>query len=233
MSESVGSKSPQMESDKVTLRLDGSTFITTKRTLIEGSGYFAARFSNRWPSSAVNGEVTLDMDPSVFIHVLRYLRHGVLPIFYDQTRGFDHGLYSLVLAQADYLLIERLSSWIRDKRYLLTVRKERSARVILDEVKDSNASDLANTECWYKAIWGKKQVYTCPRGIFVHNEPDRCGRQCNNARRDTPLYHEEDELRIIEFKTKTVFDSHTEAGGVLDTTSSAEKDDNGASTSWL
>lgn len=231
MSES-GNSPPPVESDKVILNLDGITFITTKRTLIEGSGYFAARFSNRWPLSAVNGgEVSLDMDPAVFIHVLRYLRHSVLPIFYDQTRGFDHSLYSLVLAQADYLLIERLSSWIREKRYLLAVRKERSARIILDDVKDiiNSGSDLANTECQYQITWGKKQVYTCPRGIFVQDEPSRCGRQCNNARGDAPLYHKKDELRIIEFKTKTVYDSHVEAGGGPDTTLSSEQDDNGAS----
>lgn len=238
MSESVRSNSPPpVESDKVILNLDGSTFITTKRTLIEESGYFAARFSNRWPSSsAVNGgEVPLDMDPAVFIHVLRYLRHNVLPIFYDQTRGFDHGLYSLVLAQADYLLIERLSSWIREKRYLLAVRKERSARIILDDVKDiiNGGSDLANTECQYQITWGKKQVYTCPRGIFVHDEPSRCGRQCNSARCDAPLYHDEDELRIVEFKTKTIYDSHVEAGGGSDTTLSSDQGDNGASTWWL
>lgn len=208
MSDSVRSNSPPapVESDKVILNLDGNTFITTKRTLVEESAYFASRLSNRWP--AVDGEVSLDMDPAVFIHVLRYLRHSVLPIFYDQIHGFDHGLYSLVLAQADYLLIERLSSWIREKRYLLAVRKERSARIYLDDVKDINGSDLANTECHYQLTWGKKQVYSCPRGISIHSSPSLCGRLCNNARGDAPLYQEEDELRIFEFKTKTVYDSH-------------------------
>lgn len=208
MSESVGSNSPPppLESDKVILSLDGNTFVTTKRTLVEESAYFAARLSNRWP--CVDREITLDMDPAVFVHVLRYLRHGVFPIFYDHVLGFDHGLYCLVLAQADYLLIERLSSWIREKRYLLAVRKERSAKIYLDDVKDINGSDLANTECQYELTLGKKQVYTCPRGISVHDTPSRCGRQCNNARGENPLYHDEDELRIIEFKTKTVYDNH-------------------------
>lgn len=206
MSESVRSISPPVESDRVILNLDGNTFITTKRTLVEESAYFASMLSNRWPS--VVREVTLDMDPAVFIHILRYLRHSVFPIFYDQIRGFDHGLYCLVLALADYLLIERLSSWIREKRYLLAVRKERSARIYLDDVKDINGSDLANTECQYQLTWGKKQVYSCPRGISIHQSPSYCGRQCNNARGDAPLYHDEDELRIIEFKTKTVYDNH-------------------------
>lgn len=203
----VRSNSPPVESDEVILNLDGNTtFITTKRTLVEGSTYFASRLSDRWPS--VDRELKLDMDPAVFIHVLRYLRHGVLPIFYDRIRGFDHGLYCLVLAQADYLLIERLSSWIREKRYLLAVRNERSAKIFLDDVKDINGSDSANVNCQYQIIWGKKKVYSCPRGISVHEWPSQCGRQCNNARGDSPLYHDVDELRIFEFKTKTVFDSH-------------------------
>lgn len=203
---SVRSLSPPVESDEVILKVDEKIFITTKATLVEESAYFASRLSHRWPSA--DREVTLDVDPAVFIHVLRYLRHGVLPIFFDQIRGFDHGLYSLVLAQADYLLIERLSSWIREKRYLLAVRKERSAKTYLDEVEDIKGCESANTECQYQIIWGKRQVYSCPRGISVHDKPSHCGRQCNNARGDAPLYREEDELRIIEFKTKTVFDSH-------------------------
>lgn len=220
MSDSVRSNSPPVESDKVTLNLDGNTFITTKRTLVEESAYFASRLSNRWPS--VDREVSLDMDPAVFIHVLRYLRHSVLPIFYDQIHGFDHGLYSLVLAQADYLLIERLSSWIREKRYLLAVRQERSARIYLGDVKDIHGSDFANTKCHYQHTWGKKQVYSCPRGISIHDSPERCGKQCNNARGDAPLYHEEDELRIIEFKTKTVYDSHVDPESQSHNTLSSE-----------
>ena len=205
---------PPVESDEVILKVDEKIFITTKATLVEESAYFASRLSHRWPP--VNREVKLDVDSAVFIHVLRYLRHGVLPIFYDQIRGFDHGLYSLVLAQADYLLIERLSTWIREKRYLLAVRKERSAKTYIDEVEDIKGSELANTECQYQLIWGKRQVYICPRGISIHDKPSNCGRQCNNARDGAPLYREEDEMRIIEFKTKTVFDSHAGPQGQSD-----------------
>lgn len=217
----VQSDFPPVESDEVILSLDGNTtFITTKRTLVEESTYFASRLSQRWPS--VDRKLSLDMDPAVFTHILRYLRHGVLPVFYDQIRGFDHGLYCLVLAQADYLLIERLSSWIREKRYLLAVRKERSAKIFLDGVKDINGSDSANVNCQYQIVWGKKKVYSCPRGIFVHESPFQCGRQCNNARGDAPLYHDVDRLQIIEFKTKTVFDSHVGVYGRSDTTLNSE-----------
>lgn len=201
---SLGRDAPLAQSDTVTLQVDDKIFRTTRKTLVEESAFFASRLSDRWLS--VDHALALDMDPSVFTHVLRYLRHGVLPLFYDQIRGFDHGLYSMVLAQADYLLIDRLSSWIREKRYLLTVRKERSAKMYLDEVDEMSGSDPADTECEYQLFWGKKQVYGCPRGIPVHKKASDCGRQCNNARSDgDSCYHEEDELRIFEIKTKTVF----------------------------
>lgn len=212
---SIRSISPPVESEEVILNLDGNRFITTKATLVHESIYFASRLSHRWPS--VDMEIRLDMDPAVFIHVLRYLRHSVLPIFYDQIRGFDHGLYSLVLAQADYLLIERLSLWIREKRYLLAVRKERSAKMYVDDVEITNGSDSANTDYQYRLVWGKKRVYFCPRGIAIHNKPSDCGRQCNNARGDDdPMYRDEDELQIIELRTRTVFDSHVGPQGRSD-----------------
>lgn len=213
---SLESNSPPVESNKVILNLDGKTFVTSKATLVEESAFLASRLSHRWPS--VDRELTLDMDPAVFIHVLRYLRHGVLPIFYDQVHGFDHGLYCLVLAQADYLLIEQLSSWIREKRYLLAVRKERSAKTYVDDIKDIHGSDSANTQYQYQFVWGKKRVYICPRGIFIHKTASDCGRQCNNARGEDPLYGDRDELQIIEVKTKTVFDSHVDPQGRSDTT---------------
>lgn len=153
------------------------------------------------------------MDPAVFTHVLLYLRHGVLPIFYDQVHGFDHRLDCLVLAQADYLLIERLSSWIREKRYLLAVRKERSALTYVDDVEHIKGSDSAEPEYQYQLVWGKKRTSFCPRGIFIHKTPSDCGRQCNNARGEDPLYRDRDELQIFELKTKTVFDSHVDPQG--------------------
>ncbi|MCJ1344381.1 hypothetical protein MMC31_002584 [Peltigera leucophlebia] len=202
---SLGSGSPLVESDLIILQVDDKTFHTTKGTLVDESDFFASQISDRWHCGA-DSTLTLDLDPAIFTHVLRYLRHGVLPVFYDQIRGFDYGLYSLVLAQADYLLIERLSSWIRERRYLLTVTNERSTKTYIDQVDDLSGSDPANTKYEYQFLPGKKRVYMCPRGIPVHVRASDCGRQCNNARsEDTSDYRDEDQLRIFEIKTKTVF----------------------------
>lgn len=211
---SLGSDSPLVESDTVILQVDDKIFRTNKETLVEESAFFASRLSG--PSHSVDRKLTLDMDPVIFTHVLRYLRHGVLPFFYDQIRGFDHNLYSLVLAQADSLRIERLSSWIRDRRYLSTVKKERSTKTYSDLVGGMTESDSADTECEYRVFQSKKRVYCCPRGIPVHNAPSDCGKQCNNARGDAPWFHDRDELRIVEIKTKTVFNRQVCLEGQFD-----------------
>lgn len=212
---SLGNDSPLVESDKVILLVDDKIFHTTKETLVEKSTFFASRLLGPLHPSTT---LTLNMDPVIFSHVLRYLRHGVLPFFYDQVRGFDHNLYSLVLAQADSLCIERLSSWIRDRRYLSTVKKERSAKLYSDLVDDMTSSDSADTECEYRFFQSKKRVYCCPRGIPVHHAPSDCGKQCNNVRGDAPWYHDKDQLQRVEIKTKTVFDRQACLEGQLDTT---------------
>lgn len=202
---SLRSDSPLVaESEEIILQLDGTIFRTTKGTLVEESPFFASRISDRWHSA--DDKLRLDLDPVIFTHILRYLRHGALPLFYNQIGGFDYGLYSMVLAQADYLLIERLSSWIREKRYLLAVTEERSTKTYVGQVDDLQGSDPANTKYQYHFLSGKKRVYTCPRGIHIHYKASDCGRQCNNARTDNAAdYHDVDELLIFEIKTKTTF----------------------------
>ena len=214
---SLEGESPLAEFDIIIIQADDKIFRTTKGTLVKESPFFASRLSNPWHS--VDRKLTLDLDPVIFKHVLHYLRHGVFPFFYDQIRGFDYRLYSLVLAQADYLLIERLSSWIREQRYLLAVTKERSTNTIVDRVDSLNGSDPPNTEYHYQFLNGKKRVYVCPRGINIHIKASDCGRQCNNARSDNASdYHIKDELRVVVIKTKTIFNFEVCLEGQTDPT---------------
>jgi BTB/POZ domain-containing protein KCTD9 len=64
------------------------------------------------------GSYFVDADPQLFDHILRYLRRGVLPIFYDNIRGHDHGLYRALLEEARYFQIDRLENWLSDKSYI-------------------------------------------------------------------------------------------------------------------
>ena len=180
--------------------------------MLKKAPFSASRLSRCWPS--VDSEVALDMEPAVFTHVLPYLGHGVLPNFYDQVHGFNHGLYCLVLAQADYLLIERLSIIMDPGETLSSPRKKGTlCHDVCRRCWRYQRLRLDDTEYQYQLVWGKKRTYFCPRGIFIHITPSDCGRQCNNARGEDPLYRDRDELQIFELKTKTVFDSHVSPQG--------------------
>ena len=77
----------------------------------------------------------IDADGDVFQHVLRHLRHGVMPIFYDDATGHDHALYLAVLEQARYFAVEPLRQWLEGRTYLHAVTVAYSAR-LLEGVED-------------------------------------------------------------------------------------------------
>lgn len=112
----------------IILRLDEKLFYTTKDTLVQESGYFSALFSGRWMDSTRDGVLVLDADADVFKHTMRFFRTGMLPVFYDGSKGFDHQLYSLLLEQAEFFVIDRLRVWILEKRYVQAVKIVRSVK---------------------------------------------------------------------------------------------------------
>ncbi len=194
---------------RIVLRVDEKVFYTAKETLIAESSYFSALLSGRWPDPAEDGKYTLDMDAEVFTHILRYLRSGMLPVFYDDTKGFDHALYVLVLEQAEFLGIDRLRKWIQDKRYLQAVTKARSVKILLGEkIEQLDGLNAADTISEYHVLRAIERTYICPRGIFSHTQPENCGRQCRNAHaEESDRYCEEKVPCVVEIRTKTVFNN--------------------------
>ena len=49
--------------------------------------------------------------------------------FMTGWKGFDHQLYSLLIEQAEFFLIDRLRDWILEKRYLQAVKLVRSVKL--------------------------------------------------------------------------------------------------------
>ncbi|KAG6000659.1 hypothetical protein E4U21_005262 [Claviceps maximensis] len=167
---------------RVKLLVGERVFTTTRQTLINESIYFSSLLSGRWGKSLDDGTYFIDADPSLFEHILRYLRHAIFPIFYDQVRGHDIGLYMALLGEADYFGITRLQKWLQDKKYLEAVRSEHTIQVIREWVDDSVTPE-PDTTVKLHPTWGFKKVYVCPRDIHVHHgDPYRCGRQCQNAK---------------------------------------------------
>lgn len=54
-----------------------------------------------------DGSYLIDADGDIFQHVLR-LRHGTMPIFYNDVKGHEYALYAAVLEQARYFGVEPL-----------------------------------------------------------------------------------------------------------------------------
>ena len=66
----------------VTIQVGERAFTTTQDTLSK-SGVLTAMLSGSWEGDLLdNGSYFIDADPDIFEYVLRYLRHGIFPLFY-------------------------------------------------------------------------------------------------------------------------------------------------------
>lgn len=194
-------------STEITLQVGGRPFITTATTLTHESGYFSSLLSGRWSFPQADRLYFIDADADLFVHILRYLRRGVLPVFYNESRGHDHALYLALLEEARYFDIPRLQKWLHDKTYLQAVKIEYSAEELLDNQLVSEVTG-ADVQVKSKAAWKTKQVYICPRGIFRHRDnPRACGRACEKIRGDAGWeYVDEQYLKTFAIRKRTFFD---------------------------
>jgi phytoene desaturase (3,4-didehydrolycopene-forming) len=104
--------------DPIRLQVGERSFTTTRSTLAEESAYFASLLSGRWETARADGSYFVDADPDLFVHILRYLRRGVLPVFYDVQKGHDEALYDALLKEVSFLGIAALESYLENRTYL-------------------------------------------------------------------------------------------------------------------
>lgn len=196
-----------MANGKVHLQVGRRTFVTTNDTLVGESGYFAALLSSRWSNSEEQGSYYIEADPDLFEHILRYLRRGVFPIFYDNTKGHDYALYLALLEEAKYYQIQRLVNWLKKKRYLRALKVERKA-YDMNEVRELHVTKSAEYEMGYFPAWTTKRVYICPKGVASHRgDRHTCRKKCRKLRGDVDAYEEEQVLQTLVVEKRTVFDS--------------------------
>ena len=185
----------------------GERRFTTTVEILKGSEFFAALTSGTWESNKLEDEsYYVDADPDIFVHILRYLRHEILPVFYTSLKGHDFPLYLAVLRQAEYFQITRLVKWLQEKSYLQVVRIQHSA-VLLTGEHGISGSPTADTVVEYHPTWKTERVYVCPRSMASHRgNPRGCGRQCRNEQGGREAEYE-DELTLITVAVskKTVF----------------------------
>ncbi|KAI0147448.1 hypothetical protein GGR57DRAFT_505626 [Xylariaceae sp. FL1272] len=108
-----------------------------KDTLTGESAYFSALFSGRWNGPDHDGSYFIDSNPELFVEVLRYLRSGNFPLYFDaKTSTFNYAKYTALLGEAQYFQIAKLEDWIVEKRFLKAVTISHHVEQIEDPVLD-------------------------------------------------------------------------------------------------
>ena len=192
---------------QITLQVGERRFVTTSATLVQESQFFSTLLSGRWSEKQPDGSYFIDADGQLFVHILAYLRRGVLPVFYDNAKGHDHALYAALLEEAKYFQITRLEDWIQGQLYLKAVKIMRSAEEVVDTAALTESTG-ADVDVEYHPSWRTIKVYICPRNIPRHRgKPSFCGRLCRRAQSDADdEYEEEDVVSTLVVRTQTIFD---------------------------
>ncbi|KAL4912137.1 BTB/POZ protein [Aspergillus aurantiobrunneus] len=191
--------------DIVELQVGERRFTTTRTTLLNGSTFFEALLSSRW-NNAQKGPYFIDADPDIFEHILRFLRRGVFPLFFDIAKGHDYPMYYALLEEAKYFGVDALIEWLSNKGYVKMVRVEEELVERLDCLSNGILGERMDpgVHVQYHLYCGMRKVYVCPRGIEGHRgNPRACGRRCMNAAQDGPAeYEDEPDPRFAAIRTK-------------------------------
>ncbi|KAH6716314.1 BTB/POZ protein [Leptodontidium sp. MPI-SDFR-AT-0119] len=205
--QSTSAPPPPSNSRQITLQVGERRFVTVAETLTHESGFFAALLSGRRDNEQADGSLFIDADPELFEHVLRYLRRGVLPIFYDSAKGHDYSLYLALLEEAKYFQIPRLENWLKRRGYLEAI-KIRYSGDVREGIHLDTETLATDEQVEYHPTWQTIRVYICPRGISAHRgNQTACGRQCRNAQGDDErMYEDEQILTTLVIRKRLVFD---------------------------
>lgn len=226
MNENTGSRTatPLTHSDAsapgslVRLQVCERWFTTSRETLVRRSTFFEALLSSRWKNAREDGSYFVDADPTLFDHILRYLRRpNVFPIFYDPAKGHDLVLYNALLEEARYFMIDELINWFEGEGYLNSVTVNHTVTVIdrepsfLGIVYDGQ--EEPNTQVTFHPQLVPLKVYVCPRGLYVHRGKEwKCGKACKKAQGNSPpAYEEVMEGRVVVIKRKTTIGTDLDA----------------------
>ncbi|KAI0102111.1 hypothetical protein GGR51DRAFT_562782 [Nemania sp. FL0031] len=198
--------------NRVKLQVGERKFSTTKDTLMREGSYFSALLSSGWKDQRDDDYHFIDSDPELFADILRYLRFGNYPLFFNPTTGtYDYAKYSALLSEVQYFGIEKLEDWIRNQRYLEAVK----TRYSLDVLGPDEAASLKRysdttigAERWeFSYLQQGQKRYVCPRKVPEHyDNPGSCGRKCRSFRGDSGVEYEEAHvITTIVTKTQHVF----------------------------
>ena len=175
---------------------------------IKESGYFQSLLvSNFGDPYQEAGSIFVNRDGDLFVHILRFLRNLVLPLFYDHSSGIhDLVLYEQLLAEAQFFQIDKLEEYLKDKQYFEVVQSKVTVQELRPDMLGVLQKSSTDTSVQYVPQWVVEQVYLCPRRILVHRgNESACGRACKNEQGDSPNeYEQEAVLKMTTVVRRTV-----------------------------
>jgi hypothetical protein len=169
------------------------SFVTDPDRWLGESLYFKNLFSGKWGDKEEDGSYFIETDAHIFEHILRYLRTGVLPVFYDKTAGHNVPLYQAMLDESMYFAIDRLQKWIRERKYLDAVKihfiateaqgrtphREQTTcwsggRTIMVESRFIEITTSSNMEITIVPVTQQRTSFYCPDASHGNSNGDQC-----------------------------------------------------------
>lgn len=213
----------------ITIRTSQQSFTTDPEQWLGNSDYFDNLLSGRWGDKQDDNSYFIETDARIFEHILRYLRTGVLPIFFDKTTGHDFVLYQALLEEARYFAIDRLQRWLCERKYLDAVKVHYLATETQDRssYRKHTTSDpdghkfmledrfvampvASNMEVTIVPVTQQKISFYCPHRRHGDGGRDFCGGCADMARNDRTVeyggWKTEDQLKWCIVRKEVVFD---------------------------
>lgn len=197
------------ENNRIQLRVGERLFHTTKETLTRESDYFAARLA-RWKDTDPDGSYFIDSDPTLFEVILRYLRTGTPPLFFDPaTQTHDLAKYAALLSEARYFQIPSLVTWIVEQKYFQVIQVDTNIRVYdEDSFRDLPTSSSSSTsKVEYFQTTGIERRFVCPLASVEggHVCYYRCWDDCREAGLSV-TYEDRPYFKVLAIARTVTFD---------------------------
>lgn len=178
--------------DRIVIEVGGQAFsackeileesLLFKKTIAQRESYKATASDGSAPSLG-SRPIRVENDPTLFAEILKYLRTGSYPLYWNRVSGFDIGRYGEMHAQALFYRVPKLERWIARSAYLDVVnvetvhRETRLWKVGGLRDKGGGRSPYAekhvhrdNKEISIDAVLeGQEEVWTCPAGEEEHD----------------------------------------------------------------
>ncbi|CAI6098156.1 unnamed protein product [Clonostachys chloroleuca] len=205
----MGDGSSHTENNRITLRVGQRLFYTTKETLTGESDYFAARLA-RSKGIDPDGSYFIGSDPTLLEVILRYLRTGTPPLFFDPaTQTYDLAKYAALLSEARYFQIPSLVTWVVEQKYFQVIQVNTKIRVYDEEsfqnLPTSSSSSTSKVE--YFQTTGIERRFVCPLASVEagHVCYYRCWDDCKKAGLSV-TYEDRPYFRVLAIARTVTFD---------------------------